>query len=506
MIKILLVDDQSEEREGISYLIHKYQFPLEILEASGGKEAICQLQKNEIDILFTDIKMPIMSGLELARIAKEMHPDIMIIIFSAYADFGYAKQAIEMSAVSYLIKPIEVEEFCTLMSEVIDAVYEQKESRKRMQAASEKSRKNLMYRVLTGVKVSLDIEMELQTIFFHEGRPQLFLINIEFLNNYFESEEEKFQKLCKMYLGKTTEYIALYPNEAYLIVSEVELLKGEALENQLEKLIRDVVRFSGDEAIFLVSRAVEGVEELEGEIREIQAVKPDLFGYDNRIIRVSQYYNDSEHYASDVEMVRKRMLAAIELGDADFIRRESEHLEKTIRAQERISRLYLSNVLYSAIKAICDKCPKMEAEQMLVAAEALFSAKNTKNMLKTYDDIMEQLLVSMGDDASNEPKIIQQIKNIVETEYMRDIGLNDVAQRVNLTPAYVSYIFKKEIGQTLVKYMTDIRMKKAELLLSNQSLKINQIGRMVGYDNQSYFNKLFKNYYGVTPKQYRDKL
>lgn len=66
-IKILLVDDEREEREGISWLIEKYKYPLEIMQASNGKEALQCIEKTKIDILFTDVKMPIMDGLELAK-------------------------------------------------------------------------------------------------------------------------------------------------------------------------------------------------------------------------------------------------------------------------------------------------------------------------------------------------------------------------------------------------------------------------------------------------------
>ena len=84
--------------------------------------------------------------------------------------------------------------------------------------------------------------------------------------------------------------------------------------------------------------------------------------------------------------------------------------------------------------------------------------------------------------------------------------LNYVAENVNLTPAYVSYIFKKETGQTLVKYITDVKMMKAKVMLEEGTLKIVQIAKACCYENQSYFNKLFKNYYGITPKQLREKI
>ena len=89
--------------------------------------------------------------------------------------------------------------------------------------------------------------------------------------------------------------------------------------------------------------------------------------------------------------------------------------------------------------------------------------------------------------------------------FRSDIGLEEIAEKVCLTASYVSFIFKKETGYNLVKYLTDYRMKKAKELLEESNWKIVDIGKACGYTNQPYFNKLFKNYYGVTPKQYREQ-
>src|SRR5699024_10871916 len=115
MYKILIVDDESSEREGISFLIKKYEFPLKIVEASNGQEALDYVKEHHVDILFTDIKMPYMDGLELARNVYELYPDMSIIIFSAHDEFDYAKDAIEVRAVDYLLKPIDLDEFRKLM-------------------------------------------------------------------------------------------------------------------------------------------------------------------------------------------------------------------------------------------------------------------------------------------------------------------------------------------------------------------------------------------------------
>ena len=130
MFRIVLVDDEREEREGIAYLIGKYGYPLQITYAGNGKEALNYIYHHEVDILFTDVKMPVMDGLELAKLVYEYDPEIKIIIFSAYGEFEYAKQALEANAVSYLLKPIELDEFQKLMTNVLHTITAEKEEKR----------------------------------------------------------------------------------------------------------------------------------------------------------------------------------------------------------------------------------------------------------------------------------------------------------------------------------------------------------------------------------------
>ena len=100
---------------------------------------------------------------------------------------------------------------------------------------------------------------------------------------------------------------------------------------------------------------------------------------------------------------------------------------------------------------------------------------------------------------------VAAVKNYIYNHYAEDLTLETLAEKVYLSSGYLSFIFKKETGYNLVKYLTDYRMKKAKELLEESNWKIVDIGKACGYTNQPYFNKLFKNYYGVTPKQYREQ-
>ena len=494
-MRILLVDDEREEREGISFLIEKFHYPLEIFQASSSKEALEIIKKYRIDILFTDVKMPVMSGLELARIVRETDKNIKIIIFSAYAEFEYAKQAIEMNALRYLLKPIEIDEFKELMDDVLSSL----EESQRM------DQKELLFKLLSGKKLDKISKESIEKTIFCNSNVGYRFLNVEFLNNYFEENEEKFLQLSKRYLGNKTEYIGLYPNESYLLLMDCEANKFKIMNEQIEKMMAAIQRHTIDKCIMFISPMFFNLHEMEECLQKTEKMKSEIFGYENKIIEIDGRDVKTEHYVSDIETAANEVLSAIDSKNPDIISKKSFQLIQTINVSSKVSKLYVQNILYTIIKYMYDKLPGIEMEEVLISAESLFKARDSKKILEEYENIVKKIIIAFKNN-DDEANIIFRIKKIVEREYMRDISLDYIAKQVHLAPAYVSFIFKQETGQSLIKYITDIKMAKARKFLEDKEMKIIQVGKACGYENQSYFNRLFKNYHGVTPKQYREQL
>ena len=332
-------------------------------------------------------------------------------------------------------------------------------------------------------------------------------VHIEFMDSFFDLHEDEFMRCAWMYLGKELNYIECYPNEAYILLHNKKLHQKKELSEQLSKIFRDIrnTLSSDNQSMVIVGRSVSTVEELLAQQKRIKHIQDEVFGYHDKIIFADDYYTNAEHYAEDIELISRDLRESIDIVDAELIEKESGNLVSAVEKSGQISRIYIQNMLYSMIKALCDKVRPENLDELLVRAERLFQMKDPGGMLKEYQEAVGMLLaqISAKEDKSG---IISEIKNIVELDYRRDIGLDYVAEKVNLSSTYVSYLFKKETGQTLVKYITDKKMDRAKKMLGDRNLKIMQVAKSCGYENQSYFNKLFKNYFGVTPKQYRENL
>ena len=157
MLKILLADDDQVAINGIRLLLNKKNYSLEILEARNGQIALDILRKTPIDILFTDIDMPLISGIQLAEKAQQLYPAVKIIFFSAYSDFTYAQSAINLNAVSYLLKPVQPMEFYEVIDRTICLCQKIKEEENKFQRLE----------FLDDLSAKRDMELYLSDLFFH---------------------------------------------------------------------------------------------------------------------------------------------------------------------------------------------------------------------------------------------------------------------------------------------------------------------------------------------------
>lgn len=504
MWTILLVDDEVSEREGMKFLIERNQLPFTVLEASNGKQALEIIKKKKIDVLLTDIKMPYMDGLELALATHQKNPEIQIIIFSAYGEFDYAKKALQAHAVSYLLKPIELDEFSSVMEKVLGQCRENEKERLRNQYLVESNKKTLLYRLLTEeLKEPLQQELEVYELNFE--KKNLFLIHVETRNSFFQDWEEFFLKTVSEVCFCSFEYVNFYPNESFVILYGEQKFGKEELERFCQKMNQKIQRETGENISFFLSDPIREPGSLQQEAERIRKIKKEIYEYEPGVVWLYQFEN-WDFRTGEVEEIRSKLNDAIEhqrMQDVEFF------LQKMITAlagTKSISVIYMHHIFYDFLDKLYMKSGIYDTELIHERINRVVSCTNFQQLSSTFSEIIREVTEKGREEDTGNVHMVNQVKQIIQQEYYKDLSLDYLAEKVNFTPAYISFVFKKETGDNLVKYITDFRMEKARYFLTETNMKIVQIGKLCGYENQSYFNRLFKNYFGMTPRQMKEKV
>ena len=501
--KILLVDDERSEREGIAFLIQRYGYPLQVRQASNGQRALELMQEEKFNILFTDIKMPVMDGLTLVQEVAKAYPETISVIFSSHCEFDFAQKAMEAGVAGYLPKPIELREFQSCMERVMQKVRKKHADWEQNRVQRELVREALLYRLFHSGIVSGGEKQILREIFFGQNQEGCIPVLFTFADDYFAHSAESFYRMAEVYFPKLN-FVKMLPNEAWLVIRHTQNRDALPLKERLKKLLRALQ--NRKECLMIVGEMVTSLEELTPQLEAIEEMRREIFGYGDRILFAGDSREGKMRYARDIEVIKGDIFTAVEGVEAEKIRDGCTRLCTLLTDSGMLSRIYISHLLYSIVRRLYEKMPRPEDEDTLIMAEEIFSEKRPEKVLSNFLEAVDRMLSSAKGEEETESQLIVRIKRFMQTDYRRELSLVDVADCVGLSPAYVSYMFKKETGQGVVEYVTGLKMKKAQQLLEDRKLKIVQVARACGYENQSYFNRLFKSHYGITPGQYREGL
>lgn len=235
--------------------------------------------------------------------------------------------------------------------------------------------------------------------------------------------------------------------------------------------------------------------------------------------------NKNKHRQEEKEKIEKKENEKIEI----FREAMNEHMKKMMQAvinetaallKEEISAAlekmrvyYTSLAIYKqeSFKTVC-VVTEIFAEQKREKARKYGAVWSEIEELDTYEAVtvyMKKIVDHIADSMEIEKvgsshKMVNQLLEYIEENYQRDIGLNELAEQAGLNPAYLSILFKEEVGQSYVKYLTNLRVNKAKALL-DKGYKVVEVSEMVGYSNYRYFCDIFKKCVGKTPNEYKQR-
>jgi len=519
-INILLVDDEAIDLEWLRRRVagNDHVAFQSVRTAASGFEALKIMEQHPIDVVLSDIRMPIMSGMEFVRKAKQIHPQVQVVFISGHQDFGFAKEAIQLGASGYLLKPVDDHELNAMLIELAAKI-----ERERSQRASLSETLSL-------------VNQELLLRWFHEGTPEhieshvrsllaplaqggsaVALVEVDDLAWKLEGMDEGERHA---FVGKIADYIRAFARDnrlgtviagrdhRFVVLTTAQEEEGKAL---LEQLIQSFYKSFAFSITVGTGKHTNKVDELHDSYRQAKAaIGIKWIVGKNRLIQDASVGPPKEKMAADVEAVVDRMLQAMleyDLVTVDDCLLDLFGGDRPLSQKNEIYDLIIriNSKLHAELQQMNEhlyEILKWESHQPLI----LFQFETVHDIIswlrRRFFELSERLYLKKQKQKRG---LIHKITEYVKERLGQKITLNEVAAHFGFTPNYLGQLFKAETDQLFSDFLNELRMERVCELLQDPTKKIYEIADQVGYKNIIYFNRQFKQYAGVSPGEYRKK-
>lgn len=518
-LNVLLIDDEAVDLEWLRRRVEGSPLDLRVAgTANSGFAGLKLMEQVPVDIILSDIRMPIMSGTEFARKAKEIQPNVKVVFISGHEDFHYAREAIEMGAFGYLLKPVADEELNAMLESLHRKVMQERESDRSFLEALSLVNEELLLRWLNEPNPG-PIESHIRRVLdpLLTGGTVAAVAEIDDLEWKMRdrSEEERRAFLSEAALtiqNFTRDHKAggffLRSQNRFVILASVPETRFLQL---MEELLEEVRRTLPLTVTIGVGTFARDMRQLHDSYRQAQAALSAkwLLGK-NRIIRDASERQGGGSLPSSLDETVERMLTAIL--EYDLVTIDDCLLELF----ERDMRVSYKNDVYELIIRLTSKL-HAELQRMNENLYELVSWESHKPEVlfhfETVHDIvswlrrrlfeLSELLYSKKQRQKR--KLIEEIIRHVEERLEQKVTLKEVAAFFDFTPNYLGHLFHEETGMHFSDFLQERRMEHVCRLLCDPTLRIYEIAERAGYKNIIYFNRQFKLHTGMTPGEYRKK-
>lgn len=477
MCRVLLVDDEYMVLSGITYLIPWKELGLELVgTAYNGEEALEIVMEKEIDIVISDITMPIMSGIEFLSEARKRNKNFQIIYLSGYQEFEYVKEGMALGALNYLLKPVDKNELLKSLDLAIEKVKETENKDRLLYLTEQKSLKNWLVNGKDEMVMSLFPleDCETYNAFVGSFKDDSFtkaLDSHQEIYYFTENDESIFGIILNKNKNELKEfYVELareYPEDVFLfggpLVTEV---------NDLKKSYEVAVSLEDSYYFYnLIQKGCIWIE-LNNHLEEI-------------------YYNTNEELpllskASQDNSLEDRINMILDFFNATPI--PPNHIR------------YFTLLLLSDARSYYDiQQPDSYQEEV----DRIRNINNINEVQKLFENLEQEIGKLLEERSYNE--LTHCVIDKIRKNYGKDLRLKEVADDLFVNAMYLGQTFKRDTNKTFSQYLNEYRMKKAEELLIKSSRSVNEIAHEVGYSSSGYFYKNFRDTYGITPKDFRGK-
>lgn len=512
-MKILLVDDDEIIRVGMKKMISKDMGEDCVLEEfSNGVDALAYVKQNsEIDLIITDIRMPLMDGLQLIEEVRKIDGEIKFIVLSGFDEFNYVRRAFRDGVVDYFLKPINRQELISHIQKMEREINNKDDENKYEMLHKEAVLSGALENAVKNGEEALEQFREKINI----SDSFSYLITIMEVGLYYKNsvggqELSGHVSTMKMIYEKNMKekgYRQILFTETNALCSMI-FLKDKDSDGQICQYFHEMLDAIKDSFLLSVgiSSTYSSLTDITVAYKEArEAVSFRFYKGNNKVLRHQDILGKSIDFEYDIKPLTESLVLDIELMDYPKVRSEINQffLDVSFMRPEKI-RTYIKNMIYILTLQIEGFEKALHCSG--IDYNWLISNIGTYNEMKEFIiSLMKNCVQYMSaEKEKKQSNRIEMSKAYLTEHYMEPLTLNDAAAYVELNPSYFSNLFKAEMGMNFSEYLMKIRMEKAMQLLRNPKIRVYEIGSMVGYEDAVSFGRAFKKFVGMSPKEYRN--
>lgn len=537
MFKVLVVDDDSVAITNIKVMIEWEENGFEICgEATNGKEAIQLINQIQPEIVITDISMPVMDGIALIEYVNQNYPQIKIIALSGYQDFDYVRKSMKKGAIDYILKHTlnaqGLLEVLGIAKERLLVEISEHTKKKMMEAQVKKSRTLLVQEFINQliqgaigekeeiVQHIIDLKLDIDDKNF-----ALVLFEIDDFNIISErSSPKEMNKLissvgniCTEILKESIKAVVSHIQDGKFIIIfsfgkiRSNLYINNTIVTAINRVKTSIKRYLNITACFSYSRLFTDISDIHKYYKEAEAMLQGRFfkGKDN-IIKELSYSNE---YLNLDLAEEKMIIEALKTQNNDKIEKCLDSI---------FTKFIVNKISYNSIQMICAELINIVnrvAREIGIDVKMIYNDKDIPySSIKKFETLIEmkawllslyKKLTYLIGEAKFNPDYSEYTRKAIryiQNNYKRDVSLNEVAEHIGVNSSYLSRLFKEDCGIGFVEYLNHIRVGYAKQLIENKELKLKDIAHEVGFNNYTYFFKVFKDVLNVTPVEYKRML
>jgi two-component system response regulator YesN len=531
-MKVLIVDDEEDVRNSIKLLVNWSEFQIDtILEAEEGSQAIAIIQSEKPEIIFTDMIMPNVDGLELLQWINQSNPDSKTIVVSGHDDYRYVRHTVKNGGFDYILKPINQHELIEVLRKAVnswrleEATRQQDQKHKMVLNQSKPAYWDKIFANIVTKPIYVKTVYDELTREFNLAETQscqIVVLSMELLSN---KVSDKFNdnldllyflmiNICNEIIGRNKEGFAFKhtdpDNEIVLMFwKNVMFIKDRltAINEAFQQILHTKFSFGIGGLQPFPERIYESYKDAKMTLRQKNYLSRNTW-----ILFASESQSNKANTLFFLDYSDKIALA-IKSNDSKQIEAAIQQWIDSVKKLEVITLDHLKYwwYEYKIMRTQLLKEIFPEDENMQFQSQRTFFPVDDYGVLsldlwkgELYQFCMN-FAVNLHNKQQKDQNVIYEIKAFVDSRYNQNLMLQEIADQFFISREYISRKFKQEFNENISDYIERIRVEKSQILLKNGLLSINEVASLVGYPDGRYFSKVFRKLTGYTPAQFRKR-